>query len=835
MNLSGKFYTPLLTADVANPRVIETPDVAIILLTDDTNRNNLYISGLGGRSLLQGKNLIWSNTKIGRIEYSAPNHLPITGSLDNYPTGVVILAEDSYISGTNYSSIIGGWRNIIYREKEYASGEMVDSRVGMFNSQFSAALNCDGVSTDNAYDAMMFDSTGCTISNSSGIVINHFGMNHHILNACNKEIEGGRHGVVLITDGNTDKYYFNDSRSMNLMFANGVRIFPRINISTDPGYDYINVKDTLDTRVSYSGLYRGVVLSGVSGNPNLSQTWDISNLYTVPNRFTDITIGTSNRNVNFYDLTGYSPVWGNNTAYRYLTESILIGNSNVGANQSLLVGNRNIAKTQSVNNKTNFILNQEVSINPADKKVSIFGFNNYVTGSDTHVIGQDNQLIGGLNNNLIFGIKNYVLQQSGNAYLNADGTISLSSTWTPSPTVTNFICIGNANIEKIGNTSTILGSFNKTALASSHVVGNSNLVSGTSNQILGNSNFVYVDGNSVVGRENVIYGSSNIVVGQFNSNYFFTGINLYKPNSNILIGKSNENTAFDSKILGSNNKILNSAEKNSIGYAQKNTIIGNRNYFDGNHNFGFCDDTYINATGAIGIGNFLTIFGNDNINIGNNNASYSQESVILGKRNISVGKNSVVIGNNGYATNAGELVFASGPFYNDSIGQKTQLSWKGVTTGLYLKSIYLNAKEININNGNLEGMAIIKSGNVLNGTLNMLAVSDKYNTDGKFAARKYNVTLENSGNGVKINNLSLINGYNVGTASNWGIGLTGYSTSGLLMVVSGEANSNLYWHVIGDFNQINPKRFTSGLEKFVDVAPGSGLESTLSISKLIKP
>jgi len=835
MNLSGKIYTQLVTADLKNPRVIEPQDYGMFLLTDEQNRNNLYVSGLGGRSLLQGKNLIWSNTKVGVIEYTVPNHAPITGSIDSYATGGLILAEDSYISGTNYSSIVGGWRNFIHREKAYGSGEYVDTRNGIFNSQFCETINCDGVSIENTYDGMIVDSTGCAITNSSGVLINSNSTNHHIINASNKEIEGGRRGVVLITDGNTDKYYFDDSNSMNLMFANGVRIFPRINISTDPGYDYVNVKDTLDTRVAYSGLYRGIVLSGVSGNPNLSQTWDISNLYTVPNRYTDITIGTSNRNINFYDLTGYSPVWGNNTAYRYLTESILIGNSNVGANQSLLVGNRNIAKTQSVNNKTNFILNQEVSLNPADKKVSIFGFSNYVTGSDTHVIGQDNQIIGGLNNNLIFGIKNYVLQQSGDAFLNADGTISLSRNWSPNPSATKFICIGNANIEKIGNTSTILGSFNKSALINSSIVGNSNLVSGTSNQIFGNTNFVYVNGNAVLGSQNVIYGSANIVLGQFNNNYFFTGIGFNKPDSNILIGQSNENTAFDSKILGSNNKVLNSAERSSIGYAQKNTVIGNRNYFDGNDNFGFCDDTYINATGAIAIGRFLTIFGNDNISVGNNNASYAKDSIILGKSNTSTAKNSIVIGNNGRASNLGELVFASGPFYNQSLVQRSQLSWKGVTTGSYLKSIYLNGKEINISNGDLEGMAIIKSGNVLNGTLNLLAVSDKYNTNGKFAARKYNVTLENSGNGVKINNLSLINGYNVGTASNWNIGLTGYSTSGLLMVVSGEANSNLYWHVVGDFNQITPKQFTYGLEKFVDVAPGSGLESTLSYSKLIKP
>jgi len=834
MNLSGKFYTPLITADVSNPKIIETPDVAIVLYTDDLNRNNLYISGLGGRSLVQGKNLIWSNTKIGKIEYSAPNHDPITGTLENYPTGVVILSEDSYISGTNYSSIVGGWRNIIYREKEYASGEYVDTRVGMFNAQYSAAVNCDGVSADNCYDAMMFDASGCTISNSSGVVINHHSMNHHVINACNKEIEGGRRGVVLITDGNTDKYYFNDSKSMNLMFANGVRIFPRINISTDPGYDYLNVKNTLDTRVYYSGLYKGIVLSGVSGNPNMSQTWDISNLYTLPNKFTDITIGTSNRNVNYYDLTGYSPTWGNNTAYRHLTESVLIGNSNIGANQSLLVGNRNIAKTQSVNNKTNFILNQEISINPADKKVSIFGFENYVSGSDTHVIGQENKIYGGLNNNLVFGIKNYILQRSGQAYLNADGTVELGVAWSPSPTAEKFICIGNGNIEKIGNTSAVLGSFNKTALENSSVIGLTNRISGRYLNVLGNENFVYFDNNAIIGSNNQVYGSYNITLGKFNNNYYFSGSDQ-KSDYNIVIGQSNENTSVQSKILGSFNTVVDTRKYYFQGFSAKNTVIGDRNYFDGDHNFGLCDDTYVNSTGTISIGNASYVFGNENINIGTYNKTYFNKSIAIGQQNNSHASNSVVIGNNGYAKNAGELVFSSGPFFNNSIGQKTQLSWKGVTTGLYLKSIYLNGKEINIYNGDLEGMAVVQSGNVLNGTLNMLAVSDKYNKDGKFAARKYNVTLENSGNGVKINNLSLINGYNVGTASNWGIGLTGYAASGLLMVVSGEANSNLYWHVVGEFNQITPKTFTSGLEKIIDVPQGSGIESTLSISKLIKP
>jgi hypothetical protein len=373
MTLSGKYYLPIITADPANPRIMESTNIGLFLMRDCFHRDNLYISGLGGKTLLQGPNFIWSNTKLNRIEFSVPGRPPITGDL-SCPTGAIILSEDSYISGTNYSTIIGGWRNLIRRKKDYASGEYVDTRVAIVNSQFSEAVNCDQVGIDHTYDGIIYDATGCWIVNSSGIVIDEQGVNNVVINGTNKYIEGGRQGVVLIADGEQTHQYFNDSKTMNLAFANGVRIFPRINISTDPAYDYVNVKDSLDTRVKISGLYKGISLSGISGNKDAFQTWDISHLYTLPNKYSDLTIGINNSTPVYYDVTGYSPVWGNDTAFRHLTESIVVGHGNRGSNQSLVLGRRNIIASQPSSTEVNFTLNRDAGVNPADKNVSIVGF-----------------------------------------------------------------------------------------------------------------------------------------------------------------------------------------------------------------------------------------------------------------------------------------------------------------------------------------------------------------------------------------------------------------------------------------------------------------------------
>ena len=64
MNLSGKYYLPIITADPANPRVMEATNIGFFLMKDCFGRDNLYISGMGGKSILQGPNFIYSNTKL---------------------------------------------------------------------------------------------------------------------------------------------------------------------------------------------------------------------------------------------------------------------------------------------------------------------------------------------------------------------------------------------------------------------------------------------------------------------------------------------------------------------------------------------------------------------------------------------------------------------------------------------------------------------------------------------------------------------------------------------------------------------------------------------------
>ena len=170
MNLSGKYYLPIITSDPANPRVMEATNIGFFLMKDCFGRDNLYISGMGGKSLLQGPNFIWSNTKLNTIEYFSPGREPITGTY-SCPTGAIIMSEDSYISGTNYSAIFGGFRNLITRTKEYASGEVVDTTNLILNSLYSQAFDCDQSSIQNSYNSLMLSSTGSSIVSSSGIVV----------------------------------------------------------------------------------------------------------------------------------------------------------------------------------------------------------------------------------------------------------------------------------------------------------------------------------------------------------------------------------------------------------------------------------------------------------------------------------------------------------------------------------------------------------------------------------------------------------------------------------------------------------------------------------------
>jgi len=833
MNLSGKYYLPIITADPANPRVMEATNIGLFLMKDCFGRDNLYVSGMGGKSLLQGPNFIWSNTKLNTIEYSSPGREPVTGTY-SCPTGAIIMADDSYISGTNYSTIFGGFRNLISRTKEYASGEVVDTTNLILNSLYSQALDCDQSSIQNSYNSLMLSSTGSSIVSSSGIVIDENNVNTYILNASNKYIEGGKNGIFMVTDGDDTPQYFNDSRTANLLFSNGVRIFPRINISTDPAYDYVNVKDSLDTRVRASGLYK-VILSGVSGNVNLSQVWDISNLYTVPNRFSDITIGTSNKSPIYYDVTGMSPSWGNNTAFRHLTQSVIVGHGNIGCNESAVFGGRNTIKSQvNSNSNINFILNQEIGINPADKNVSVFGFYNFVTGTDTSVFGLRNTIIGGLYSNLVIGTQNQILQPSGDLIDAGNGALIFPSSLKLDPKASEAILIGNNNCEKLGEDVTILGNSNKSTSAQSVIVGGSNSVSGMQNSNFGMMNYVEGDFNVSLGKQNSTVGIFNNTFGQFNSHMKFTGFSGV-ANYNTAIGFSNYLGATYSTVVGTSNKIIDLNATNSGVFAKKNYIAGddNTSYGDYNNIYGF--NNYLRSSGSLAVGsrNIIDKAGRA-IGLGISNTIYAKESMALGQNNIiqDNATNSIVLGFGGNARNASELVISSGPFYNSALAQRSQLAWKGVTTGNYLKSIYLNGKEINTGTKDFEGLAVIPSGMVLNGTLNLLAVSDKYNSDGKFAARKYHVALENSGNGVKINNLSLINGYNKVGTTNWGIGLTGYQSTGLLMVVSGTSSDNIYWHVVGDFNVVSPVRFTVGAEEYVDVPKGNGLDSSLSINKL---
>lgn len=851
MITSGKYYLPIITADPTNPQITESTDIGFFLMKDCFNRDNLYISGLGGKSFLQGPNLIWSNTKLNKIEYSAPGKESITGTY-TCPTGAIILAEDSYISGSSYSMIVGGFRNLITRTRPYASGEIPDTTNAIINSIYSQTYDADHCGIYNCYNSMALSASGCSIINSSGSTIDAGNTNSVLINATNKYLEGGRQGIVLISDGEESAQLYNDSRTINLLFANGIRLFPRINISTDPAYDYINVKGSLDARVSSSGLYHCVLSgnSGALGTPVIRE-WDISHFYTVPNKFSDITIGIGNTTPIYYDVTGMSPSWGNNTAFRHLTENVLVGNDNIGKNQSLIFGNGNQVVSNNITARAELsILNKEAKLNPADKQVGIFGFENWVSGSDTFVFGQKNLVVGGLNNNLLLGVRNVILQQSGEYSYNSDGSIGYEPGVECAPQARESMLFGYNNIEKIGIRTTIIGANNYSSMVASTIIGEQNQSSGTFNLIFGGRNMVSEPENTTIGWNNQVFGEQSLVVGSNNNlatySYAFlpSGRTSDFAKDNIIVGSKNEIAASLSTILGRHNSIVHSAVNTgdeqgmlTAKHPIKNFIVGDNNGVDGEDNFVVGSESWLVSTGTVALGKSqLVSKGNNNLMFGLSNEIYNASDVIVIGQGIRATKsNSLVLGNTARSVNSNEVVISTGPFFNRSLAQTSQLSWKGVTTGNYLKSIYLNAKEINLTTNDLDGIAIVPTGSLLNGTLNLLAASDKYTSDGKFAARKYNITLENNGNGgVKINNLSLINSYNAGNTSSWGIGLTGYGPTGVLMVVSGTANDNIYWHIVGEFNQITPTRFISGLEKYLDVPQGVGLDSSLSFNKLVK-
>jgi len=847
MRTSGQYYLPILTADPINPQIIESTDIGLLLLKDCFNRDNLYVSGLGGKSLLIGPNFIWSNNRLNAIEYSSPGRDPITG-VYSCPTGAIILSEDSFISGTSYSTIFGGFRNLITRSKPYASGEIPDTTNSIFNCIYSQAYDSDHSSLYNCYNSMLLSTTGTVIINSSGSTIDKGNVNSVLINATNKFIEGGRQGVVLIADGEETQQLFSDSRTLNLLFANGIRMYPRINISTDPSYDYINVKDSLDQRVWSSGLYH-VVMSGNSGSfdgPGLIREWDISHFYTVPNKYSDLTIGTANYSPLYYDVTGMSPMWGNNTAFRHLTENVLVGHNNRGKNKSLIFGIDNEVVSQATERAELSILNKEAFLNPADKNVCVIGFKNYVTGSDSFIFGQGNLILGGLNNNIVIGVRNALLQESGSFSVRGDGRIAMDAVTECAPQARETVYLGFNNIENIGSKSVLIGRYNNTALRNSALIGDNNLVSGAFNNIFGSKNLVQLGENCLFGMNNQILGVQNLVLGQNNNLQSYAyGLLTGRQNNfaewNIVIGNHNETLCSSSTVIGQNNNLVSAESTGTnqqlvlLKHPIKNFVLGDNNSVDGEDNYVAGSESWLQATGAVILGKSQTSDNSNNtVLIGNTNQAYNaNNAVILGRNNRALKSNSLVLGENGRSINSNEVVIASGPFYNKSIAQSTQLAWKGVTTGNYLKSIYLDGKEINVNAEQLDGMAIVQTGSLLNGRLNLLAASDRYSQNGKLAARTYNVTLQNRNNAVQINNFSLANSYNTAGAESWGIGLTGYGPTGLVMVVSGTANDNIYWHVVGEFNQINPQVFTSGFERFVDVPQGAGIDGTLSFNKLV--
>jgi hypothetical protein len=614
-------------------------------------------------------------------------------------------------------------------------------------------------------------------------------------------------GAGLITDG-LSRAFNPESFALNLNFTNGVILTPQINLRTVT-YGPNNLLESVGMETGFVGDRRGVYF-GYSGGRLVADT---------EGNLKNIQIGDLNHVVQWIDYSGDAP--GTKTFIRRYNPAITIGNLNHGGYENILIGIQNNAFFQKFEDATGIVISGgyigsgalTTIPNPQGQRTPwgypndtwpyfqgrnvLVGYFNSSTGTRNVLYGIQNEVFDASNDNILIGNSNAVIRQ-GVKYLTG---ISGLVTGLITPTGFNGwkssnLLVGIGQVEQGGFHSILMGLGNQGTQSYGAAIGIRNTNSGTKNYTFGAGNTNLGQYNTVLGNENTILdisGSINNLIGYYNL-IQGTGVNSVS----VLGDRNFITSAVKGLILGGENEIGPTTSSLAVGF--KNSIFASDSNVVGSNNFVF--------SGSNNSNNNAIIFGNDNTSLntevgifGHGHWVNAYRSYTLGSSNVNLGEASISLGYKARTKNYGELAYSSGPIgsIREGSSQKTQLIWKGITSGNSLIPQELTLNGVFSSGNYISGKAFLPSGYIWNGTLNVVA-SETGLANIKTEIR--NITAINRNNSLIVVNDQITNTASYGSPT-WGMSLSGDSTNKALAInVTGASNKIILWNVVGEFNQM---------------------------------
>ena len=614
-------------------------------------------------------------------------------------------------------------------------------------------------------------------------------------------------GAGLITDGLT-RIFNPESFALNLNFTNGVILTPQINLRTVT-YGPNNLLESVGMETGFVGNRRGVYFGYTGGRLVADTEGNLKN----------IQIGDLNHVVPWIDYSGDVP--GTKTFIRRYNPAITIGNLNHGGYENILIGIQNTALFQKFEDATGIVPSGGyfgsgalTTIPNAQGQRTPWGYPNDTwpyfqgrnvlvghfntsTGTRNVIYGIQNEAFDTSNDNILIGNSNAIIRQGVRYFTGVSGVV----TGILTPTGFNGfkssnVLVGIGQVEQGGFHSILLGLGNQGTQSYGAAIGIGNTSSGTKNYTFGLNNTTLGQFSTVLGNTNTILdisGSVNNIVGYYNL-IQGTGVNFVS----VLGDRNFITSAVKGLVLGGENEIGPTSSSLAVGF--KNSIFASDSNVVGSNNFVFSGNNNSN--------NNTIIFGNDNTSVntevgifGNGNWSNGYRSYILGNSNVNLAEASIALGYKARTKNYGEFAFSSGPIgsIREGSSQKTQLIWKGITSGnsLIPQEIMLNGV---YSSGNyISGKAFLPSGYIWNGMLNVIA-SETGLANIKTETR--NVTAINRNNSLIVVNDQTTNSASYGSPT-WGMSLSGDSTNKALAInVTGAASKIILWNIVGEFNQM---------------------------------
>jgi len=614
-------------------------------------------------------------------------------------------------------------------------------------------------------------------------------------------------GAGLITDG-LSRAFNPESFALNLNFTNGVILTPQINLRTVT-YGPNNLLESVGMETGFVGNRRGVYFGYTGGRLVADTEGNLKN----------IQIGDLNHVVPWIDYSGDAP--GTKTFIRRYNPAITIGNLNHGGYENILIGIQNAALFQKFEDATGIVPSGGYVGSGALRTIPnaqgqrtpwgypndtwpyfqgrnvLVGHFNTSTGTRNVIYGIQNEAFDTSNDNILIGNSNAIIRQGVRYFTGVSGVV----TGILTPTGFNGfkssnVLVGIGQVEQGGFHSILLGLGNQGTQSYGAVIGIGNTNSGTKNYTFGGNNTNLGQFSTVLGNTNTILdisGSVNNVVGYYNL-IQGTGTNFVST-----LGDRNFITsAVKGLVLGGENELGPTTSTLAIGF--KNTVFASDSNIVGSNNFVFSgnNNSYNNSI----------IFGNDNVSsntevgiFGHSNWGTSYKSYILGSSNVTTSEASIALGYKAKTRNYGELAFAAGPIASirEGSSQKTQLIWKGITSGNSLVPQELTLDGVYSSGNYTSGKAFLRSGHIWNGILNVVA-SETGLTNIKTETR--NITAINRNNSLIVVNDQITNSASYGSPT-WGLSVSGDSTNRALAInVTGASNKIILWNVVGEFNQM---------------------------------